>query len=429
LAENQAKKPAGKGVRPVHRIVGTIILLFTLYFGATGSVIQMIDIRAVLSHAAATDPEMMAIRESIDGTPNYSVIQATDYAAPALPDGFDFNAALGNVLKGARESAGADATLRYVELRMTDGKPIGLVQAAADKGNRVIRVDPATGAVLPNPPPRPRQRPAQSEHNIVKRWHRLQQIGLPDQWELVNGIVGLCLFVMVITGLALYFQLLRTRRRAGLNAIFWIAGGWWRSIHRWVAIVAAVFLIVVSLSGASLAFDSVVLGFAQAKIRATGVKGPAFPPGMLGDQSSPLQDAELPGMLQTTLTAYHAADGNAPIKVLRLRYYVGTPQGLLIYGSGGATSDDTHQVVFNAQTGQRTSTTEPSYPFTGFPFGWKEHELMKEIHRGDIIGVPGRFMDLFAGLSLVYLSLSGLVMYVDLWLRRRRGGRIAPFWT
>jgi hypothetical protein len=42
-------------------IVGTIILAFTLHFGTTGSIIQMIDLRAIASHAAATDPEMLAL--------------------------------------------------------------------------------------------------------------------------------------------------------------------------------------------------------------------------------------------------------------------------------------------------------------------------------------------------------------------------------
>jgi len=54
---------------------------------------------------------------------------------------------------------------------------------------------------------------------------------------------------------------------------------------------------------------------------------------------------------------------------------------------------------------------------------------MKQIHRGDALGVPGRLMDLFAGLSLIFLSASGLWMYVDLLLRRMRGGRKQLFWT
>src|SRR5580698_2865087 len=103
------KKTAGKGMRPVHRIIGSIIMLFTLYIGVTGLMIQSVDLKAILSHAAATDPEMQAIRESIDGTGNFSVIAPTDYAAPALPADYDFNVAMSTVLKSAHESAGAGA--------------------------------------------------------------------------------------------------------------------------------------------------------------------------------------------------------------------------------------------------------------------------------------------------------------------------------
>ena len=128
-------------------------------------------------------------------------------------------------------------------------------------------------------------------------------------------------------------------------------------------------------------------------------------------------------MLQTTLSAGHSA-GASPIKAIRLRYFNGLPQGILIAGTG----DGTAQRVFNAVSGAPMSITEPGYPATHYHLGWKEHEVMKEIHRGDFFGLPGRLLDLFAGLSLIFLCVSGLVMYVDLWRRRRRGGRTALLW-
>jgi uncharacterized iron-regulated membrane protein len=404
-------------MRPIHRIVGTIILAFTLYFGVTGLIIQLIDLRAIASDAAATDPEMLAIRESIYGTSNFAVIEPTDYAAAALPEGYVFSTALSNVLRSARLSVGASTPLKFLELRVIDGKPIGLVQAA----DRLVRFDPATGALLANPPARPPARPAASLHQRVKDWHRLTVLGHLMSW--LNALVGIGLFVMIVTGLVLYFHLLRARKRAGLNAIFWSAGGWWRSLHRWVSITAALFLIFVSVTGTLLSIDSLALGFYQVTHKSAG-KYCRFPIGMIGDYSSPLPDSKLPAMLGTTLSAYRAAQGATPIKVLRLRYFSGMPQGVIVTGG-----DDTRQLVFNADTGKRASMTEPGYPYTGFPFGWEEHELVKEIHRGDAFGIPGRLMDLFAGFSLVFLSASGVIMYVDLLRRRRRVGRKQMFWT
>jgi uncharacterized iron-regulated membrane protein len=414
------KKTVGKGMRPVHRIVGTIIMLFTLYIGATGLMIQSVDLKAILSHAAATDPEMQAIRESIDGTGNFSVIAPTDYAAPALPADFDFYTAMSTVLKSAQESASADTSLKYLEFRVLNGKPIGLLQA----GDKTVRVDPATGTVLPNPPARPRGGRPISMHQTFKNWHRASI--LSDKWEFLNALVGIGLFTMIVTGLLLYFQLLRARNRAGLNQVFWSAGGWWRSTHRAVSIVAAVFLLVVSISGTLLSLDTFALGIYGMTHSSAG-RYSRFPYGMIGDLSSPIPEAKLPGMLSTTLSAFRAAKGEAPIKVLRLRSYSGMPQGLIV--SGGDRADDTGQIVFNAETGKTASMTEKSYPYQGFPFGWEEHELMKQIHRGDALGIPGRLMDVFAGLSLVYLSASGLSMYADLLRRRWRGGRKQLFWT
>ena len=419
------------GMRPIHRIVGTLILAFTLYFGVSGSIVQIIDLRTIASHATATDPNMMAIRESLDGTPNYEVIQPADYAAAALPEGYDFNGAIQTVLKSAHSSVGTIQPLRYLELRVVDGKPVGLAQwgppaepGPGGRASHIVRFDPATGGLLPNPPARPRGGPPQSVRGKAKAWHRLNAIGDQNVW--LNALVGIGLFVMIVTGLVLYFQLLRARRRAGLNAIFWSSGGWWRSLHRWVAGSAALFLMVVSISGTLLAIDSLALWIYRYRHAPKGFTGRQlpFPVGMGGDFSKPLTDAEVPTMLQTTLSAYHATQGATPIKVLRLRYFSSMPQGVIVTGGS-----DTRQLVFNAQTGQRASMTEPGYPYTGFPFGWEEHELMKKIHRGDALGIPGRMMDLFAGLSLIFLSASGLVMYVDLLRRRRRGGRKQLFWA
>jgi uncharacterized iron-regulated membrane protein len=424
--KTRLNKLTGKAIRPSHRITGTIIVVFTLYFSVTGSIVQMIDLRTIATHAPATDPNMMAIRESLDGTPNYAVIEPTDYAATALPDSFDFSSSLAKVLAAARQSAG-NTQLKFLELRVIDGKPVGIVKACnygpGSFEDRVVQFDVATGAALPGPPERPRARPAPSIRQQAKAWHRLNALG--DQMVWLNALVGIGLFVMVVTGLVMYFQLLRARARTGRRALFWSAGGWWRSLHRSVSVLAALFLLFVSVTGTLLSIDSLALWIYRDTHFSRDSNGRLpFPVGMDGDFSSPLSDTQLPAMLATTLSSYHARYGKKPIKVLRLRYFSGMPQGVIITGG-----DDTRQLVFNAVTGERASMTEPGYPYTGFPFGWEEHEFVKKIHRGDALGIPGRLMDLFAGLSLVFLSTSGLVMYLDMLRRRRRAGRKELFWT
>jgi uncharacterized iron-regulated membrane protein len=111
------------------------------------------------------------------------------------------------------------------------------------------------------------------------------------------------------------------------------------------------------------------------------------------------------------------------MKVLRLRYFAGYPQGVIV-----AADPDTTQFVFNAASGARMSMTEPGYPRVAFPFGWEWHQRLKRMHRGDIVGMPGRWLDSAGALALLYLSISGLVMYIQMWMARRRSGRTSLMW-
>ena len=80
-------------------------MLVLLYLGVTGTIVQLVDLRALVTHAPATAPDMMAIRESIDGTSNYAVIAAPDYAAPAFNADYDWHAGLARVMTNAHAVA------------------------------------------------------------------------------------------------------------------------------------------------------------------------------------------------------------------------------------------------------------------------------------------------------------------------------------
>lgn len=219
-------------------------------------------------------------------------------------------------------------------------------------------------------------------------------------------------------------KLYRGRKRIKRAGLFWKGGGWWRVLHRWTSVVAALFLTVVVLSGAWLALESLLFGLHNSSHHSVTPSGKVMP-GALGiDASSPLNDGELPQMLQATLWAYGGANVGDPIRVLRLRHYGATSQGVVVSGD----RPTAEQLVFDTKTGRRLRLTEPSYPPTGFPFGWQAHQWAKSIHRGDMIGLPGRSMSLLAGFAMVYLSISGIVMYYDMWRKRARSGRRQIFW-
>jgi hypothetical protein len=395
-------------MRTVHRLVAVFTVLFGLYIGSTGILIQLLDLHALFGHAPADDPTMQAIRVGHDGPPNFQVIREPDYSARSLPADFDFADALSAWFQNGRARIG-DAPISFLEVRMLDGQPVGELAARG----LVYRFD-AAGALLAAPTPLqlpPLSTP--SFRNTVKDVHRMR-IFSPAAIA-VDVLAGLALSVLLFTGLVLYFRLLNARFRIKRRWPFWLAGGWWRSLHRIVAVIAAVLLVVVALSGMVLGLSSIGVAINQTVHHGR--------PGLTVDASSPLQPAELPAMIRTTLAAYHAALADTPIKVLRLRYFAGMPQGVIIAGRDGA-----QQLVFNALDGRAVGEAEQGYPDTGMPFGWQLDQIAKQIHRGDFIGLTGRGLDLLAGLSLLYLSLSGAVMYWELWSKRRRTGRRAFFW-
>lgn len=398
-------------MRSLHRIITFFVVAFTLYLGITGTLIQFVDLRSILTRAPAADANVRAMRESFDGPGDYVVISTPDHTAAPLPDKADYDAMLATTLKAGHAVFGASA-LSFIELRMADGKPVGQVKS----GHDILRIDAASGATLAKAPEVQEDQSPASDRNTFKRLHRMTTFG---DWALwINIIVSAALAVLIVTGTIMYWNLLQGRWKLGRKAIIWSAGGVWKTLHRAFALICGIFLVVVTLSGAWLAVESLGLALYFKEMRTSGK--PMGPP---PDASSPLRDAELPAMLHTTLAAYHRLRPDIKIRVVRLRYYGDMPQGAVI-----SDGEEARQYVFNAVTGRRVSETELGYPRTPFPFGWQAHQIAKSIHRGDFFGLTGRWMDLLAGFAMIYLSVSGIVMYYELWKKRRKAGRKGLIW-
>lgn len=398
-------------LKSIHRFVTVFFVALLLFLGITGTLIQGLDIFKLQTGAPASDLDVQAIRESFDGPADFQVRQTRDYLAQPLPANFDYAANLRKGLADVRRAVG-DVPLVYAEFRMIGDRPV----ARFGEGRGHVTMDLADGRMLDRTTAdRIDQAPEGAPRNFIKHLHRMTSFG---DWALVlNLLAPAALGTMIVTGLLIYFRLLGARRRMAKRGLFWKGGDPWRQAHRWISIVVALPLMVVTFSGMWLAIESAGLAMVIGKLGPQ--MGDPLRPGAL----TPLDEARLPAMLVVTLAAAERGTEGHPVKVVRLRDYAGYHQGVVV--TGGAQS---RQLVFNAQTGATMALTEPGYPPVPFPFGWQAHETAKLIHRGDILGMTGRWLDLLAGVALVYFSISGGVMYLDLWRRRAKGGRRALFW-
>jgi hypothetical protein len=201
-----------------------------------------------------------------------------------------------------------------------------------------------------------------------------------------------------------------------------------RRLHRWFSVAASVFILYVAVTGVMMAIDNV---YGSVYLSIHGISFPKDsqgpPPGLdelFSAGKGSVADADLAPMLSVTLAAARQLAPTAPPpRVIRLRSYAGIPQGVIVTGDASAV-----QLVFNTRTGKRAGLYEPGYPKTPFPFQWGAHELWKQMHRGDIFGLPGRWIDLLSGLGILFLSISGIVMYLQMHSARARIGRRGVFW-
>ena len=417
----------------VHRWVSILAVLFTLYLSVTGSLIQLIDLKGLLLHSSPYDPNLQAMRGDVNGPGDYAVIGPAYYLARPMPAGTDYPALFGRTLAATRKAAG-DTPIRYLELLEAGGRVEGIAQLddhPADPAGAEPRFptprhttlvfDAATGAPLPGAGvPLHNVESQQAPRIVIKSLHRMTTFG---NWALwINIFVAVGLLTLIVTGVCAYAKQYRARSRMGRKALFWKAQDWWRTLHRAFSVVCALFLTILVASGLWLAVESLVFGYRMAdqfaEARATG-----RPPAMQADAFTPLLDAAVPQLARVTAGAYAADHPDLPPRAVRLRVYAGYAQGVVIGGEGEA-----RQLVYDARTGAPMRETESGYPEVGFPFGWQTHQWAKQVHNGSMIGLTGRGISLLSGLALLYLSISGIVMYLNLYRRRARNGRKALFW-
>jgi uncharacterized iron-regulated membrane protein len=179
-----------------------------------------------------------------------------------------------------------------------------------------------------------------------------------------------------------------------------------RRLHRWISIIAAVYLLHVSITGMLLAWFNI-----SSRLRSDSATPTTTP------------DIYIPALMTEMYARARHASGNAPIVSVRMRMAAGGhPVALVIFGgihSGRLALDAVNPPYVVSVSGAVASGGVP----------WDSHTLLKRLHRGDFIGrFAGRYMSITAGLCLAFLVISGMVMYWQMWLKRRRAGRADLFW-
>ena len=177
----------------------------------------------------------------------------------------------------------------------------------------------------------------------------------------------------------------------------------WRKLHRWFGAGAAVFLLIVSGTGIALQWESIFGDEESEKER-------------LAEQTSAfLLNTSLDTMfvqLAAAQAAVSAETGPAPLD--RVLWQLKGDHPTITFFVGGHPA---RRFVVNASTGvieRRLSGDEESW--------------ILRLHSGEIIGDGGKVLGLFWGCALVFLTVSGTVIY---WQMRKSGatGLRNIFWV
>ncbi len=187
-----------------------------------------------------------------------------------------------------------------------------------------------------------------------------------------------------------------------------------RKYHRWIGLPFGLFLLFMGCTGALLAIDDMSSPTALERRGAKPVgEGRIEPASLPLAQASRLFD-----------TALRAAQADTSNRVVSIRLFMqDTAPRAEIVRSGKP------PLLLDALTGTPVATRSGSGGPAGMP-AWRisVHGWLEYLHRGAFASWPGLIMVLFTGIALIALSMTGLLVYVDMFRRRRKSGGREWFW-
>ena len=175
----------------------------------------------------------------------------------------------------------------------------------------------------------------------------------------------------------------------------------WRQWHRWIALPATLFLLFVAVTGVIVAFTE-FFGAEEALREATR---DLVSPVKLG-----LPFTEWSTQLDAALAAAAAQAPGAPVDKITMQFKGETPT--ITVFTGKPTGGEDRSIVVDAKTGRVTQVKS-----------YADKPLVHRIHSGEAFGDGGLVVAMFWGTALAFLSLSGFLVYSQMWRRTRTGIR------
>jgi uncharacterized iron-regulated membrane protein len=394
--------------RQLHRGTMTIGGLLIAYWVISGLIIAIFD---------ATDPhQSWASMGSGPGA------RLNDEAAGArsVPSPAAIASGIGNALTVA---ATRGLPIASVDYRMVGDTPRLQLSAADGSRDTELRFYAKTGEMMTpfvaDSNPSPVDLSFAGRRERIKSFHKGDAFGLPGQ--ILGLLAGVILTVMVLSGLTLYLLLWKARRKAGHSALFWKSReSRWRRLHRYVSIVAAIFLLNKAITGT-------ILGWGEIQVQLALHHMLPFPyprPTPMPPFSEGRIEGDLLRGLQTSYDAARAAIPGAAIVAIELVRRDDKAKGLVTIGGGPPKT-----LAFDILTGTPVYDSARRGVQIGNAYFADWHQILKRMHRGDIIGrFAGRYGDIACGLALFYLVSSGFFLFVQMRRIRAQNGQAGLFW-
>src|SRR5262245_6887040 len=179
----------------------------------------------------------------------------------------------------------------------------------------------------------------------------------------------------------------------------------WRKWHRWIAFPAVIFLLWAGSTGVVVAFTE-FFGEEEAQREATR------------DLVSPVTLSSDPAAWQTPIAKAFAGAtaqvGTEPVDKITVQFKGDRPTVEVF--TGKPTGGEDRKLVFNARTGALLSNE-----------AYADKPFLYRLHSGEAFGDGGLVFAMLWGLTLVVLTLTGLIIYLKLWRPGLTGVR-KVFW-